>query len=421
MSLVSVHHEKREAISTGTHLGPAFVSGRGAWLTAEDGGRFFDATAGSGAVSLGHQHPTVTAAVVEQAQQLIHTGCKLGSTVRARFTEQLADIVPIKNTKVLPTVTGSEAIESALKVARAATGNTNVISFDRSFHGKTAGALSLTWRNSLKKYSGPSPLGVWRANPPDPRTEDSTKTFDRVCDVIAEASRKGGLAALVIEPVQTTEGVLCLPQGFVDAVIDEVHRVGGLVILDEIYTGLGRCGHLFYSDSLAATPDLLVVGKTLGNGSPIAAVIGSATNMDALPAGIQTSTFSGSPLSCAAAVAVLNVVKESDVPGHARRLEANLRQYGKHLSAEYAFVRSWRVMGGLAAFDCVGPDGMPSSTLAKKFARAALAEKVLLFTGGPENSSVKIVPPLILENGDFGELTTRLTSAAQKVLKEVGR
>jgi 4-aminobutyrate aminotransferase/(S)-3-amino-2-methylpropionate transaminase len=218
----------------------------------------------------------------------------------------------------------------------------------------------------------------------------------------------------VIEPVQTTEGVLPLPPTFVDAVIELAHRAGGLAVLDEIYTGLGRCGLLFYSEQLRQKPDLVVLGKTLGNGSPIATVVGPAAVVDALPAGLQTSTFSGNPISCAAAVAVLDSVLEEDLPRRARGLQDRLRAHGEYMTSEFPFVAGWRVTGGLAAFDCIDTEGRLAPELARAFARCALAEGLLLFTGGAEESTVKIVPPLVLTDGEIDALATGLTAAARR-------
>ncbi|MCQ4122373.1 aspartate aminotransferase family protein [Rhodococcus tibetensis] len=416
----TVDRSSREARSTGTRLGPVFAEGHGAWLTAVDGTDYFDATAGSGAVSLGHQHPAVVDAVVAQARRLGHTGCKLGSDVREEMTAQLAALVPFEDARVLPTATGSEAIEAALKVARAATGRNSVVALDRSFHGKTAGALALTWRQSLKEHSGPAPQGIWRIDPPDPRAGDDNGAAEQQArSLIARAAATGDLAAVVIEPVQVTEGVLELPVRYIDAVADEARKAGALVVIDEIYTGLGRCGRLFRSELLSHTPDLIVLGKTLGNGSPIAAVTGPAAVLDALPAGVQTSTFSGNPVSCAAAVAVLDVVVNQDVPARARELGEYLREHGQESMREFEWIRDWRVVGGLAGFDCIDSAGQPSPSLARAFTRAALAERLLLFSGGPQDASVKIVPSLMMSQADLRRLTDLLDATSRRISEGV--
>lgn len=408
-----------EARSTGTRLGPVFAHGNGAWLTAVDGTEYFDATAGSGAVSLGHQYPAVVDAVVAQARRLGHTGCKLGSDVREQMTARLAALVPFQDARVLPTATGAEAIEAALKVARAATGRNGVLALDRSFHGKTAGALALTWRQSLKEHSGPAPDGVFRIDPPDPRMgDDDGAAAHRARSVIAQLGAGGDLAAVVIEPVQVTEGILALPVPYLDAVAEEARKFGALVVIDEIYTGLGRCGRLFWSERLNHTPDLIVLGKTLGNGSPIAAVTGPAEVLDALPPGVQTSTFSGNPVSCAAAVAVLDVVVSQDVPSRAFELGECLQEHGQQMMRDFEWIRDWRVVGGLAGFDCVDSFGQPSPALAAAFTRAALAERLLLFSGGPQDASIKIVPSLMLSQSDIRTLTALLDATARRIGEE---
>lgn len=159
-----------EARSTGSTLGPDFSTGSGPWLRTEDGTAWFDGTSGSGAATLGHQHPDVTAAAMAQLNRLTHTGCKVGSDARTRLVERIGALSPYREPAVLPTATGAEAVESALKIARAATGHQAVVTFRHGYHGKTAGALALTWRSEFKTYSAPQPDHVVTAALPDPRT-----------------------------------------------------------------------------------------------------------------------------------------------------------------------------------------------------------------------------------------------------------
>jgi 4-aminobutyrate aminotransferase/(S)-3-amino-2-methylpropionate transaminase len=402
-----------EARSTGTVLGPEFVQGAGPWLYAEDGTAWFDGTAGSGAVTLGHQHPAVTAAAVAQLGRLTATGCKLGSDARRRMTARLARLSPYRDPAVLPTATGAEAVESALKIARAATGHRGVVAFRHGYHGKTAGALALTWRPEFKAYSALPDGEVGTVELPDPRhprPDDDERLRASLTAALDALDARGGTAAVVLEPVQVTEGVLAVAPAVLDEIARQAHARGALLVLDEIYTGLGRAGRLFTAELMAERPDLTLVGKTLGNGFPVAAVVGEREIVDTLPPGVQTSTFSGQPVSCAAAAAVLETLEAEDLPARARALGARLADDLAALSLRHPWMASIRTVGALAAFDCVR-DSAPDPALARAVTGAALRGRLLLFGGGPEGATVKIVPPALLTEDDYRYLADGLAAA----------
>ncbi|NUP41716.1 MAG: aspartate aminotransferase family protein [Streptomyces sp.] len=405
-----------EARSTGTTLGPEFHSGQGPWLRTADGTAWFDATSGSGAATLGHQHPAVVAAATAQLGRLVHTGCKLGSDARTALVRRLGELSPYRSPAVLPTATGAEAVESALKIARAATGHRAVVGFTHGFHGKTAGALGLTWRAEFKQYSALASGTVVTVSLPELRgpaaagPEDTAAFLSGLEAALDRAGRLGGTAAVVLEPVQVTEGVLTVPPALLDGIARAAHARGALLVLDEIYTALGRAGRMFTAEFMSGTPDLTLVGKTLGNGFPIGAVVGEREVVDALPAGVQTSTFSGSPVSCVAAAAVLETVVAEDLPARARALGARLEDDLARLAKSHPWLSGVRTAGALAAFDCV-LDGRPHPGLARAVREAALRGRLLLFGGGPEDATVKIVPPALLTGSDYDALLTSLTTA----------
>jgi 4-aminobutyrate aminotransferase/(S)-3-amino-2-methylpropionate transaminase len=408
-----------EAISTGTTMGPVFTRASGCWLYDEQGARYFDGTAGSGAISLGHQHPGVLEAVHRQVDALVHTGCKLASDARVALAAALVQASPYRDGVALPTVIGTEAVETALKIARAFTGRQRVICFDHGYHGKSTGALAVTWRKEFRAYSPIAPTTL-RAHLAAPAGGQGTEAdaLDDVRRLLADAPAEDRPAAIILEPIQVTEGVFDAGPRFLDALISLAHEYGVLVILDEIYTGLGRCGRRFYSETLREPPDLLLVGKSLGNGFPIAAVVGPAPIMNSLPAGIQTSTYSGHPVSCAAAGAVLRIVEELELWNQAQELEATIGAALRELQAQYSFITEIRHVGGLFAFDLEGSSASTES-LASAFGRAALRRRLLLFTGGARGRTVKLVPPVLMDHANLDFLKTTLRDVTADVAELV--
>jgi 4-aminobutyrate aminotransferase/(S)-3-amino-2-methylpropionate transaminase len=413
-----------EAISTGTFDTPAFSHGKGAWLYDAQGEAYFDGTAGSGAISLGYGHSRLLGAVHDQLDKLVHTGCKFNSDVRARLADKLCELVPFTDPAVLYTVIGTEAVEASLKVARAYTGRRAVIGFEHAYHGKSAGSLPLTWRDAFKGYSLLPERGIYHDKLPDidengmpVGVERALESFREVMDT---ANKNGEApAAVIIEPVQITEGVIAPGRQFLEGLIDIARENGTLVIFDEIYTGIGRCGSLFYSDTLSKKPDLLVLGKSLGSGFPISVVTGERAVMNALPAAVQTSTYSGSPLSCAAAEIVLDVVTKENLPQQVQVAGTALLSCLRDLQREVSAITAARGVGLVAAFDCVDEAGQAAPHIAKAIIGEARERRLLLFGGGRYGNSVKIVPPLLMSDEEQRFLLETLRSAAYAVLEKM--
>lgn len=413
-----------ESRSTGSFDVPPFTRGQGAWLYDEEGNAWFDGTAGSGALSLGHNPPEVLAAVHRQLDRLVHTGCKLGSDVRAELVARLSALSPFDHPAVLPAVVGTEAVESALKVARAATGRQSVVAFHHAFHGKSAGSLTVTWRETFKTYSNLRHDDVFRASfPPagsgEAGVDAALSGLEEILDRAVAAGRPP--AAVIVEPIQVTEGVLIPGTRFLEELIDLARRSGALVIFDEIYTGFGRSGALFYCDKLARKPDLLLAGKSLGNGFPISAVVGEAEVVNALPPGVQTSTYSGHPLSAAAALAVIDVILERRLWEEAARRGAELLGVLRETAARHPFLARPRGEGMLLAFDFVREDGSPAPDLAREFLAAARKERLILFGGGVDGATVKLVPPVVLSDEEAAFLCAALRSVAGRLGTGVSR
>lgn len=397
--------------------GLVVAKAEGCWLFDTQDRRYFDASAGSGAVNLGHQHPRVIEAIVEQASRLLHSGWNLQSDIRTEAVQRLGAFSPFRSCSVLFTVTGAEGIEAAIKTVLAYTGRQVVVAFEHSFHGKTAGALAVTWREGFKRFTfgGNSvifaPYPLLHRPEPQVRTEACLETLDRL---IAQLENQGQLpAAFIIEPVQGAEGILPAGSTFLEGVLERARRIESLVIYDEVYTGFGRCGSRFYGSRQGLTPDLMVVGKALGNGLPISALIGPREVLDSLPSGHHTSTFSGHPLSCAAACAVLETMTSEQSPTPDAQIGLKIRNGLHELSRSFPFISQPRGEGLMLAFDCIDQRGEPRAALAHAYATEALRQGVVLRHGGFEGSAIKLTPPLLMTSIEIEFLLGALRRTAE--------
>ncbi|HET9229594.1 MAG TPA: aspartate aminotransferase family protein [Thermoanaerobaculia bacterium] len=334
-----------------------------------DGNLYIDLTSGFGVAAVGHRHPRVVEAVRAQAGKLLHgLGDVHGHPLRVELAERLVKLAPVDDPQVFFSISGSEAVEIALKTAIAATGRPGIVAFEPSYHGLTMGSLAVTSRPEFKKPFAAHLHRHVRRVPYGSHTE--------LEDV----------AAVLVEPVVGREGVIFPPPGWLADLADLCRKSGALLIADEIFTGFGRTGRMFAVEHDGVRPDLLCCGKALGGGMPIAAVLGRRdlfrcweTEGEAL----HTATFVANPLACAAALAALDVIQEEDLPARAARMGEGVRA---RLS-KWPGVRGRGLLWGVE---------LPSAEAAKKWTAAALQRGVLMLAGGPEGRVAQIVPPLTI-------------------------
>ena len=298
--------EKRH--DSGVYAKSDFVvtRGEGAYVWDTEGNRYLDLINGIGVGFLGHGHPKVVEAIKAQAERLMVLPQVFASDRRAEFYKALTDVLPESLTRVFPTNSGTEAVEAALKFARAATGKKKFVAAMRSFHGRTFGSLSLTWE---KKYREPfMPL----VEPVEFIPYNDVEALERAVDEET--------AALILEPVQGEGGVRPATEAFLKAARRRTEEVGALLVLDEIQTGLGRTGRLFAFEHYGVTPDILTLAKPLGGGFPLGAMVTTDAVADKMPKGAHGSTFGGNPLAMAAGTAAIRAVVEERLWERAGRL-----------------------------------------------------------------------------------------------------
>ena len=371
---------------------------KGSNVIDADGNRFIDMTGAFGVAAVGHAHPRVIAAIEDQARTLLHgMGDIHPSEAKVTLLEQLAEIAPWKETRAVLSSSGSEAVEAALKTAHLATGRPGILAFEGAYHGLTLGALGSTHRKHFRKPFVDRLKDQVQFVPFPTTPEQVAPVLDEVEAALVDPLRRVG--AVLIEPVQGRAGCRIPAEGFLAALQERVRTGGALLIADEIYSGLGRCGAWFASTSDACTPDLICVGKALGGGMPISALLGRRSAMDAWPESggeaIHTSTFLGHPASCAAASAVLNIIESEGLLDRAS--ETGSRLVGRLRTAfdgspRVASVRGRGMLLGVelssVGFEiCGGGAGVCHSLLGKG---------IIALPAGPLGEVVQLAPALNL-------------------------
>lgn len=399
---------------------PEIEYGEKCWLVDVNGKKYFDCSGGSGAVNLYHQHPTFVKAIKDQIDKLIHTGWNVQTSVRKELIQKLGNFSPFDECAILLTLPGTEAIEAALKVARAYTGRKTVMAFERAFHGKSSGSLTVTARESFKKYTVLPKDAVIRLPYPIINSSDNEDSYEeclkRIREIVKKACDEGNApAAFLLEPIQVSEGVLPAGREFIIEIKKLAKEINSLVIFDEIYTGFCRTGHRFMASQEGLLPDILVVGKGLGNGIPVSAVMGRSEIMNALPSGNHSSTFAANPVACAAGCAVLDIMEENKVDEYAALIGKKLKAELDNLSEKFPFICNIRGEGLLIGFDCKEKNSEESSELVKRFAKLALDNGVILRYGGYNGCTIKITPPLLMEESDVEFLINVLDKVSNEI------
>ncbi|CAO96236.1 4-aminobutyrate--2-oxoglutarate transaminase [Erwinia tasmaniensis] len=381
------------------------VKAENATLWDEQGREYTDFTAGIAVLNTGHRHPKVMAAVHAQLECFTHTAYQVIPYENyIRLAERLNHQVPIDGPcKTTFFSSGAEAVENAVKIARAATGRPGVIAFSGAFHGRTLLTMGLTGKvTPYKTGFGPFPASVFHARYPNAlhgySVEDALESLETLfkCDISPQQ-----VAAIIYEPIQGEGGFNIAPEAFVSALRKLCDQHGILLIADEIQTGFARSGKLFASEYYPdARPDLMTMAKSLGGGLPISAVSGRAELMDAPEPGGLGGTYAGNPLAIAAALAVLEVIEEEQLCTRALRLGAELVEALN--SSGCAALAEVRARGSMVAAEFNDPiDGRPSSAIARRIQQRALEQGLILLTCGVHGNVIRFLYPLTIPDAQF--------------------
>ncbi len=382
----------------------------GVTLTDVDGNTFIDFTGGVGCLNVGHSHPRVVAAAREQLGRFAHTDFTIVPyEPYVLLAERLLERVPISApAKAAFFNAGTEAVENAVKFARAYTKRPAVIAFEGAFHGRTLLSLSLTSKtHPYKAGLGPFSPEIYRVPfAQDYRGPDAREALEALERTLVTQVAAENVAAIVIEPVQGEGGFIVAPQEFMTGVRRICDDNGIVLIVDEVQTGFGRTGKMFAIEHSGVVPDLMTTAKSLGGGMPIGGVTGKAEIMDAVHVGGLGTTFGGNPLACAAALAVLESFEQDDLLARANVVGERIMGAMHDIQEKHPeFVGDVRGRGPMAAMELVedAASRTPDKARTGKIVGAALQEGLLLLTAGQYGNVIRTLAPLSITDDELEE------------------
>jgi 4-aminobutyrate aminotransferase/(S)-3-amino-2-methylpropionate transaminase len=423
MSTNTELHARREAaVARGVGIShPMAYTARAenAELWDADGKRYIDFAGGIAVLNTGHRHPKVIAAVKAQLDRFTHTCFQVTPyEPYVALAERLNAIAPIEGpAKTVFLTTGAEALENAIKIARAATGRPGVITFAGGYHGRTLLTMAMTGKVlPYKKRFAPMPAEIYHApfpfEPFGVSVADSIRGIEMLFRADIEPER---VAAIVIEPVQGEGGFIPAPTELLVALREICDRHGILLIVDEVQTGFGRTGKMFGIEHSGVKPDLMTIAKSLAGGFPLSGVIGRAAVMDAPEPGGLGGTYAGNPLACAAALAVLDVIRDENLVERANAIGATMKGRLERIASrnDVAPITAIRGPGAMIAFDIVKQRGSyePDPETTKQVIARARDHGLIVISCGVYGNAIRLLVPLTVSDTILGEGMDALEAA----------
>jgi 4-aminobutyrate aminotransferase len=397
----------RAAVSTSYTRDYPFVIAKGSGAVVEDvdGNVFLDCTAGIAVASTGHSHPDVVTAITEQAQKFLHmSGTDFYYELQARLGEEMSEIAPMSGPhRSFFSNSGTEANEAALKLAKFYTQRHNVIAFFGAFHGRSMGSLSLT-ASKVRQRQGFGPLvpGVYHAPYPDVYRSGLSPdaTVDRCIDFIEQQLfvhlvSPDEVAAIVVEPIQGEGGYIVPPDSFLTRLRAIATQHGIELIADEVQSGMGRTGKWFAIEHARVAPDIVTVAKGIASGLPLGVTTAPSILMGAWPPGSHASTFGGNPVSCAAAIATLRLIRES-LMKNAEVVGAHLIDGARALMEKHALIGDVRGRGLMVGVELVRDRKTKERASSERDALVKECFTRGLLVLGAGRNAIRLSPPLVL-------------------------
>lgn len=431
----ALSERRAKAVPRGlSHGTPIYVAeAKDAWLEDVDGNRYLDFAGGIGCLNVGHRRDEVVGAVQRQLDSFLHTCVQVTPYESyVALAERMNQVTPGKfPKKTILLSTGAEAVENAVKIARAYTKRSGIVAFEDAFHGRTMMTLALTSKtHPYKAGFAPFPGEVYRV----PyaycyRCSYSLKypSCDLYCARHLEETFKRvvaneDVAAVIAEPVLGEGGFVVPPPDYFKVLVDLCHKYGILFIADEVQSGFGRTGVMFASERYGIEPDILVTAKSLGGGLPLAAVTGRAEIMDAPGIGGLGGTFGGNPLSCAAALAVLDLFEGENLLARANELGERFQRRAGEWQRRWPIIGDVRGLGGMQAIELVqSPESKtPATDETKKVSQYCYEHGLITITAGTYSNVIRVLVPLVITDEQMDEGLDVLESAIAAVCDPKG-
>src|SRR5580704_13756411 len=431
----ALSERRAKAVPRGlSHGTPIYVAkAEDAWLEDVDGNRYLDFAGGIGCLNVGHRRAEVVDAVKDQLDRFLHTCVQVTPYESyVRLAERMNEVAPGNFAKKTIFVnSGAEAVENAVKIARAATKRPGIIAFEDAFHGRTMMTLALTSKtHPYKAGFAPFPSEVYRV----PfaycyRCSYNLKypSCDLFCARHLEDSFKRvvaneEVAAVIAEPVMGEGGFIAPPPDYFKVLIDLCHKHGILFIADEVQSGFGRTGTMFASEHYGIEPDLVVTAKSLSGGLPLAAITGRAEIMDAPGPGALGGTFAGNPLSCAAALAVLDIFERENLLTRANEIGNRFQKRAKEWQKRWSIIGDVRGIGGMVAIELVKSSDKrePAADETKEVTQYCYEHGLITITAGSYSNVVRVLVPLVVTDEQMDEALDVLESALQTLSDRKG-
>ena len=411
MSVATLLEKDRELISPtfGRYTDLVVDTAEGAWLHTMDGRSVLDFTCGIGVTNLGHRHPAVVRAVHEQIDRLWHVSGTTHHPQLVAAAEALVNVTPPGLNSVFFCNSGAEAVEGALKLARRATGRTEIIAFLGAFHGRTYGAVTLT-ASKARYHTGMGPFlpGVHHVRYPycfrmcsHGRSEPCPIAAGEELELLFRTLvPPESVAAIVVEPIQGEGGYVVPPDGFLTRLREICDAHGILLVADEVQTGFGRTGRMFAVDHSAVVPDIMCVAKGMGNGLPIGGIVAKASVMSKWHPGEHGTTFGGNPVACAAATVVIETLRNERLPERAAALGERVLERARGWQAKHPHLGDVRGRGFMIGLEFM-EGKRPAPELTQRILQAALERDLLLLACGVDENVIRMIPPLTISEQEL--------------------
>jgi len=397
----------------------------GSYIYDTQGNKYLDFTCGIGVTNTGHCHPRVVEAIQKQAGRLIHGQANIV------FHKPMLELVSELKTVVNPALdgfffanSGAEAVEGAIKLARHATGRTNIIVFQGSFHGRTVGTMSLTTSKTVYR-AGYQPLMAGCFVAPYPYSyrygwsdeQTSQWCLDELEFLFLSQTAPQETAAILIEPVLGEGGYVVPPAGFLNSLREICDKYGILLIVDEIQSGFGRTGKWFAQEHFNVTPDIMTVAKGIASGLPLSGVFSRLGLMKKWQTGTHGGTFGGNAVACAAGVATIKAMRDEHMPENAQIRGTQLINHLRRVQLDYPVIGDVRGLGLMIGVEFRTPDRKPDKTTTKAVVQACFERKLMLLTCGTYDNVIRWIPPLIVNEKQVDEAIEIFTDSIKSVIK----